>query len=422
MKKLFKRKTFLDLLGPGFITGAADDDPSGIATYSQAGAQFGMKLLWLAPLTFPLMAIVQEMCARIGIVTGRGLASNIRRTFPRPIVMFLVFMLVVANTINIGADLGAMVASILLLFPQGSFLLVLAVVTLGSLALQVFLPYHMYARYLKWLAFVLVFYALSALSVPNIDWSEVFRNTIVPHISEGAIVVIVAILGTTISPYLFFWQTSQEVEEEIDRGARSIRARILAVSDRSLSAMRIDVWIGMFFSNIVMFFIILATAVTLFRSNITEIETAGQAASALRPFVGDLSYIVFTIGIIGTGLLAVPVLAGSSAYAVSEAFKKKEGLSKKWYQATLFYAVIGLSMLIGFGMNLLSINPIHALLASAIVNALVAPFIVAAIVLLSNNRKVMGKYANNRLTSLLGWGLVALMGVAGVVAIVTLIV
>lgn len=410
MKKFIKKKIPFNLLGPGFITGAADDDPSGIATYSQAGAEFGLKLLWLAPLTFPLMAIVQEMCARIGLVTGRGLASNIRKSFPFPVVLFLTSLLVVANIINIGADLGAMVAAILLLIPFANFLALLLVVTLVSAALQIFLPYHTYAKYLKWLAFVLVFYVFSAIAVKNINWSLVLENTIFPQISSDTLFVIVAILGTTISPYLFFWQTSQEVEEEIDHGVTSIKARRLSVTPRSLTAMRIDVWVGMFFSNAIMFFIILATAVTVYTSK-GSISSASDAANALRPFVGDFSYLVFTLGIIGTGLLAVPVLAGSSAYAVCEVFKKKEGLSKKWYQAGLFYGVIIVSMVIGMVINLFGFNPIKILIWSAVLNGVVAPFILASIVTISNNKKVMGKYVNGKWTSRLGWGITIVMAI-----------
>jgi NRAMP (natural resistance-associated macrophage protein)-like metal ion transporter len=349
MKRFFSsKKNPFNLLGPGFVTGAADDDPSGITTYSQAGAQFGLQLIWLAPFTFPLMAVVQEMCARIGLVTGRGLASNIRKVFPSSIVFLLTSLLLIANTINIGADIGAMVASISLLVPNANVVFLLLLVTLLSLALQVFLPYHVYAKYLKWLAFVLIFYVFAALAT-TIDWAEVLHFTFLPHISftPEFFLILTAILGTTISPYLFFWQTSQEVEEQIDAGKNTLALRKITLTTRSLSAMRADVWVGMFFSNLIMFFIILATSVTLFKSNITDIKTAADAANALRPFVGDAAYFIFTIGIIGTGLLAIPVLAGSSAYAVSESLKKNEGLSKKWYEAKVFYMVIVASMIIG---------------------------------------------------------------------------
>ncbi len=422
-RQLKSKKNPLNLLGPGFVTGAADDDPSGIATYSQAGAQFGLRLIWLAPVTLPLMAVIQEMCARIGLVTGRGLAANIRKVFPGHIIFFLTTLLLIANTINIGADIGAMVASINLLFPQINLTFLLILVTVLSMGLQIFLPYHVYAKYLKWLAFVLIFYVFAALAT-TIDWNEVFYHLVVPQISFSPkfLLILTAILGTTISPYLFFWQTSQEVEEEIDAGASTLALRKLTLTNRSLTAMRLDVWIGMFFSNLIMFFIILATSVTLFKNNITEIATAADAANALRPFVGDAAYIIFTVGIIGTGLLAIPVLAGSSAYAVSESFKQKEGLSKKWYEAQLFYMVIVLSMIGGLIMNFLGINPMGALVWAAVVNGIVAPFILIAIILISANKKIMGKYRNNIITNVVGWIVIILMLLAAGATIISLFV
>lgn len=424
MKRFFSsKKNPFNLLGPGFVTGAADDDPSGITTYSQAGAQFGLQLIWLAPFTFPLMAVVQEMCARIGLVTGRGLASNIRKVFPSSIVFLLTSLLLIANTINIGADIGAMVASISLLVPNANVVFLLLLVTLLSLALQVFLPYHVYAKYLKWLAFVLIFYVFAALAT-TIDWAEVLHFTFLPHISftPEFFLILTAILGTTISPYLFFWQTSQEVEEQIDAGKNTLALRKITLTTRSLSAMRADVWVGMFFSNLIMFFIILATSVTLFKSNITDIKTAADAANALRPFVGDAAYFIFTIGIIGTGLLAIPVLAGSSAYAVSESLKKNEGLSKKWYEAKVFYMVIVASMIIGLSINFLGINPMSALVWSAVVNGAVAPFILVAIILISQSKKIMGKHKNNLVTTTVGWFVVAVMFVSAVGTLISLFV
>ncbi len=424
MKRFFSsKKNPFNLLGPGFVTGAADDDPSGITTYSQAGAQFGLQLIWLAPFTFPLMAVVQEMCARIGLVTGRGLASNIRKVFPSSIVFLLTSLLLIANTINIGADIGAMVASISLLVPNANVVFLLLLVTLLSLALQVFLPYHVYAKYLKWLAFVLIFYVFAALAT-TIDWAEVMHFTFLPHISftPEFFLILTAILGTTISPYLFFWQTSQEVEEQIDAGKNTLALRKITLTPRSLSAMRADVWVGMFFSNLIMFFIILATSVTLFKSNITDIKTAADAANALRPFVGDAAYFIFTIGIIGTGLLAIPVLAGSSAYAVSESLKKNEGLSKKWYEAKVFYMVIVASMIIGLSINFLGINPMSALVWSAVVNGAVAPFILVAIILISQSKKIMGKHKNNLVTTTVGLFVVAVMFVSSVGTLISLFV
>lgn len=416
------KNNLLKSLGPGFVTGAADDDPAGIATYSQTGARFGLSFLFLAPLSFPMMATVQEMCARIGIVTGRGLSANIRRVFPLPVVIFLSVLLLIANTVNIGANLGAMVAVIQLLFPVLPHLLLIVVITLLSLCLQIFLPYHTYAKYLKWLAFVLVFYIFSALSVPNINWNEVLSHTIIPSftLNKESIIMISAIFGTTISPYLFFWQTSQEVEEEIDNGKSTVKERMLAISAPKLTAMRWDVWGGMLFSNLIMFFIILATAVTLFNSDTPNIQSASDAALALKPFVGDLAYLVFSIGVLGTGLLAVPVLAGSSAYAVSEGLKKKEGLSKRWDQALVFYGVIVISMIGGLAINFVGIDPFQLLIISAVVNALVAPFILVAILLLSGNKKIMGKYRNNPISSIVGWGVVILMSLVAIATLFSL--
>jgi Mn2+/Fe2+ NRAMP family transporter len=374
-------------------------------------------------ITFTAATELPEMCARIGLVTGRGLASNIRKVFPSSIVFLLTSLLLIANTINIGADIGAMVASISLLVPNANVVFLLLLVTLLSLALQVFLPYHVYAKYLKWLAFVLIFYVFAALAT-TIDWAEVLHFTFLPHISftPEFFLILTAILGTTISPYLFFWQTSQEVEEQIDAGKNTLALRKITLTTRSLSAMRADVWVGMFFSNLIMFFIILATSVTLFKSNITDIKTAADAANALRPFVGDAAYFIFTIGIIGTGLLAIPVLAGSSAYAVSESLKKNEGLSKKWYEAKVFYMVIVASMIIGLSINFLGINPMSALVWSAVVNGAVAPFILVAIILISQSKKIMGKHKNNLVTTTVGWFVVAVMFVSAVGTLISLFV
>jgi len=413
-----KASRFWNILGPGFTTGAADDDPSGIATYSQAGAQFGLHLLWLAAFSFPLMGIVQEMCARIGIATGRGLAANIKRHFPRPVLYTLTILLVFANTLNIGADLGAMAQSTLLLFPQFRFGYVVIAFAVLSLGLQIFLSYSTYAKYLKWLALILLAYVFSSLSVKGVDWLSVIRHAFTPEIvfSKSTLLMICAILGTTISPYLFFWQTSQEIEEEIAKGETSIKKRKAAVTPHGIKNMRIDVWFGMLFSNVIMFFIITATAFTIFGQS-GSITTAADAAVALKPFVGDLAYLVFTLGIVGTGLLAIPVLAGSATYAVSESLGLKEGLNKKWFQAVPFYVILILSVLVGMSINFLQIDTIKALIYSAVLNGVVAPFILAAIVILSQNKKVMGREVNNKVTTMLGWGVVVIMTVVSIFAI-----
>lgn len=416
-----KVKHFWHSLGPGLTTGASDDDPSGIATYSQTGAQFGNQLLWLSALTFPLMAVVQEMCARIGLVTGRGLAANIRAHYSRKILYATAVLLLVANSFNIGANLGAMAEGTQLLFPQASYGLLVVVFAVVSLALQIFTPYATYARYLKYLAFVLLAYIFSAI-LAGLDWSELGRATIVPSVtwSKEQIVLICAILGTTISPYLFFWQTSQEVEERIASGQTTIASR-RGASDEEIKDMRVDVWSGMFLSNLVMFFIIAACAAVLFPQGITQINSAAQAAEALRPFAGEATFFLFSIGIIGTGLLAIPVLAGSASYALSESLGWKGGLGKTLKQAHGFYGIIIISMLIGLGMNFVGLNPIKALIYSAVLNGLIAPIVLVLIVQLSSNPRVMGARANRPLTALLGWGVVILMKLAALAALIALL-
>ncbi len=422
-KQVKKARAYWKLLGPGLTTGASDDDPSGIATYTQTGAQFGTQLLWLAPFTFPLMSVIQEMCARIGLVTGRGLAANIRLNYPRWVLYLCTFLLFGANVLNIGADIGAMAKATELLLPQINFGVFVFFFTILSLVLQIFTTYEKYARYLKWLALILLSYVLSTLSM-QLDWIDILTNTAIPTItfSKEQILIIAAILGTTISPYLFFWQTSQEVEEEILEGKTSIKLRQEETSNHELRNMRIDVWSGMFLSNLVMFFIIAAASGTLHLSGITTIETADQAASALKPIAGDQSFLLFTLGIIGTGLLAVPVLAGSASYALSESFGWKTGLSKKLSQAYAFYGVIIISMLLGLALNFLNINPMKTLIYSALANAVIAPIILILIVHLSSNKKVMGDRSNNLLTSLIGWVVVGIMFFAGSATLISLVI
>jgi len=413
-----KVRSYWKLLGPGLTTGASDDDPSGIATYSQAGARFGFQLLWLAPLTFPLMAVVQEMCARIGLVTGRGLAANIRLHFPKWVLYVCTILLLAANTFNIGADLGAMAKSTQLLFPRADFGTLIVAFAAISLSLQIFTTYEKYAKYLKWLALILLSYILSALAV-HLDWGQVLTHTIIPTLtfSKDQIMLICAVLGTTISPYLFFWQTSQEVEEEILEGKTSLRLRQEETSDTEIKNMRIDVWSGMFLSNLVMFFIIAACSATLFATGVTNISTAADAASALKPVAGEQAFLLFTLGIIGTGMLAIPVLAGSASYALSESLGWKFGLYRKLKEASAFYGVIIISTLVGVALNFVGIDPIKALIYSAVGNGLVAPVILLLIVLLASNKKLMGNRVNHPLTSGFGWLITGLMAVAGLATI-----
>jgi NRAMP (natural resistance-associated macrophage protein)-like metal ion transporter len=409
------------MLGPGLTTGASDDDPSGIATYSQIGAQFGYRFLWLSPWTFPLAAAVQEMCARIGLVTGRGLAGNIRVYFNRRILYICAMLLFIANAVNIGADLGAMAKATQLLNPRLSFGWLVVGFSALSLGLQIFTPYIRYARYLKWLALVLLAYIFSAV-LAHLNWHDVLAHTFVPHfhLDKTSIILLCAVLGTTISPYLFFWQTSQEVEEQILQGKTTLHQRRTATSDTDVRSMRIDVWSGMLLSNLVMFFIVAACGGILFAHGITKITSAAQAAEALRPFAGNATYFLFAIGILGTGLLAIPVLAGSSSYALSESFRWREGLYRPLKQAYAFYGVIIISMLVGLAMNFLGIDPIKALIYSAFLNGLVAPIILALIVIISSNKRVMGRWTNKPTTTAFGWLITGIMAAAGIGGLIAL--
>jgi NRAMP (natural resistance-associated macrophage protein)-like metal ion transporter len=416
---LKKPLNFWHNLGPGLTTGASDDDPSGIATYSQTGAKYGTQLIWLSLFTFPFMAIVQEMCARIGLVTGRGLAGNIRLHFPRWVLYSCAGLLFCANAFNIGADLGAMAKASQLIVPRLNFgWMVLAFAVVGLL-FQIFTTYQKYARYLKWLALILLAYIFSALSVPTINWFHVLKDTIIPsiHWDKEQMVIIAAILGTTISPYLFFWQTSQEVEEEILAGKTSIAQRVRETYPEDMKKMRTDVWSGMLLSNIVMFFIIAACGATLYQHGITNINTAADAAEALRPFAGDAAYVLFALGVIGTGLLAIPVLAGASSYAIAESFGWKEGLYRRLTKARAFYGIIIVSTLVGLGINFVGIDPIDALIFAAIANALVAPVVLVLIVLMAGNRKIMGKWVSGPANKFWGWLVTCVMIIAGVGAI-----
>jgi len=377
-------------------------------------------LLWLSALTFPLMAIVQEMCARIGIVTGRGLAGNIRAHFSRKVLYFVTLFLFAANAFNIGADLGAMAKGVQLLDKGLSFGLIVISFTVLCSLLQIFLPYGRYAHYLKWLALILLAYVASAI-LAHLNWSKVAHHAFIPSIrfTKDQLLLICAILGTTISPYLFFWQTSQEVEEEVLQGRTSIASR-RGGDPKEIKKMRIDIWSGMFLSNVVMFFIIAACGAILFPAGITHIKTAADAAQALRPFAGNATYWLFAAGIIGTGLLAIPVLAGSSSYAISEGLKWKEGLYRNLRQAHAFYGTIIIAMLVGLSMNFIGLDPIKALIYSAVANGIVAPLVLAPIVILSSNKKVMGDFVNKKPVTWMGWAVTGLMSVAGLAAIYSL--
>lgn len=413
-------KKFWHSLGPGLTTGAADDDPSGIGTYSQTGSKYGYQLLWLAPITFPLMAIIQEMCARIGLVTGRGLAANIKKYFPKWVLYLVATLVFAANSFNIGANLGAMAQSTQLLTPWLPFWLLVLIFVVICLFFQIFISYGKYVKYLKYLSLILLVYIITAFVIKDFPWGEVLREGLVPSLdfSKAQIILICGILGTTISPYLFFWETSQEVEDKISVGKITITDR-QKVDPEELKKMRIDVWSGMFLSNLVMFFVVAVCAATLFKNGITNIETASQAAEALQPLAGKYASLLFTLGIVGTGLLAIPILAGSASYAVSESFGWKEGLYLRFRQGIYFYSVIIFSMVIGLIMNFVGIHPMKALIYAAIANGLVAPVILIIIMLISNNQKIMNSYHNSKAIKVIGWLATALMIIAGVATIIS---
>lgn len=414
--KLFQRLTdnaTLNSLGPGLITGAADDDPSGIATYSQAGAQFGFNTLWTLVLTYPFMVGIQLVSARIGRVTGLGLAGNIRRAYPVWLLYTLVFLLLAANIVNISADIAAMGEAARLVAGVGSAHLYSFGFGLLCLVLQLFLPYSQYVRYLKWLTLGLLAYVATGFAV-HIPWGEVLARTVKPHFAftKESVAIIVAIFGTTISPYLFFWQASQEVEEiRADDDARALRITARD-APRQLARMKSDTVIGMGFSNAVAFFIMLTAAVRLGASGITNIQTSAQAAEALRPIAGDFAFWLFALGIAGTGMLAVPVLAGSAAYAVTESFGWRNGLDLKVQQARKFYGIIVLATLGGMLLDYAPIDPIEALVLSAQINGVIAVPVMAIMMLLAQNRKIMGAYTLSTRHRVLGWGGVGIMAAA----------
>ena len=395
-------RRFFSRLGPGLITGAADDDPSGISTYSVAGASFGYAPLWTALFSLPLMSAVQLMCARLGMVTGRGLAGVVRRRYARWVLWGTCGLLVVANVVNIGADLGGMAAATELVSHVSSKLWT-PVYALLIVAFLTFTDYGRIARIFKWLTLVLFSYVVAAfLAQP--DWGQTLRATFVPHLTwtRDYLATFVGILGTTISPYLFFWQASQEVEEERKQGRHTVGKR-KGATDEELRRSLIDVGTGMFFSNFVMYFIILTTAVTLHARGLTHITTAGQAAEALRPLAGEGAYWLFTLGIIGTGMLGVPVLAGSCAYAVSEAAAWRGTLSDRPSHGSKFYAVIGIAMLVGLALDFLGIDAVAMLFWSAVINGVLAPPLIVVVVLLTSDPQVMGTRVNPPILRWLGW-------------------
>ncbi|MFH0701049.1 MAG: Nramp family divalent metal transporter [Candidatus Woesearchaeota archaeon] len=423
-KKRFGRlRRFFKKIGPGFITGASDDDPSGIATYSQTGAKFGYTQSWMALFVLPFMTAIQEMCGRIGVVTGKGLAGVMKKHYSRPILYFSVILLLIANVVNIGADLGAMAASAQLLFGIPFVYLILGI-TLLSVLLEIFVSYHRYVKVLKYLCLSLLAYIIVAFVI-KIDWSQVLHSTFIPHLtfSKDYLFNIVAFLGTTISPYLFFWQTSEEVEEEVDRKAlKSMGKGIPRFNFSMLREMRYDTLFGMFFSQLVTFFIIIVTASTLGAYGITDIQTADQAAMALKPLAGNFTYLLFAIGIIGVGLLAIPVLAGSASYALAETFRQKEGLYLKFKQAHFFYGVLIIATVAGLMINFINIPPFKMLYYAAVVNGIIAPALMVMIMLISNNKEVMGNYTNSWKSNLLGWIITGVMIVCALALLVSLLV
>ena len=420
-EKVSRRRVrqFFSELGPGLITGAADDDPSGISTYSVTGASFGYVPLWTAPFSFPLMVSVQLMCARLGMVTGRGLAGVLRRNYSRWILWGACGLLIVANVVNIGADLGGMAEATEMMTGVNSLVWTPVYAALIT-SLLFSTSYRFIARAFKWLTLVLFAYVVAAfLAKP--DWSAVLRSTFVPHIewSSAYLATFVGILGTTISPYLFFWQASQEVEEERKMGRKTIGKRKGATQEE-LRKSRIDVLTGTFFSNVVMYFIILTTAATLHAHGQTNIETAQEAAEALRPLAGNGAYFLFTLGLIGTGMLGVPVLAAAAAYAIAEARAWRGTLEDRPRLAKKFYAVVAAAMLLGVGLQSMGVNAVKMLFWSAVLNGVLAPPLIVLVVLLTSSKKVMGEHVNPPLLKWLGWATAAIMAVAAVAMFATM--
>jgi len=402
---------FWKILGPGLITGASDDDPSGIATYSQAGAQFGLSTLWTAIITFPLMAAIQEMCARIGLVTSQGLTGTLKTNYSKFILYLMVLFSFPAIVMNIGADIAGMGAVGNLLFPSIHAIFFSIGFTAILLVMIIYLPYRKISSVLKYLCMVLLVYFIVPFLYKQ-NWLVILKGTFIPTIKfdKNFISIFVAILGTTISPYLFFWQATMEVED------RKLKKTIV-LNKKIMQDMKQDVDFGMLFSNLVMFFIILTTGTVLFNGGIHQINTVEQAAQALKPLAGNFAYLLFAIGVIGTGLLAIPVLSGSLSYIISETFGWEQGLDKKFHQAKAFYLVIAISLVLGLMMNYIGISPIKALIYSAILYGLTAPVLIAIILHIANNKKVMGKYTNSKLSNILGFATLLLMTFTAVIMV-----
>ncbi len=410
VKKESKLVRFWKVLGPGLITGASDDDPSGIATYSQAGAAYGLSTLWTSIIAFPLMAAIQQMCAKIGLVTSQGLTGALKKHYPRPVLYLMLLFSFPAIVMNIGADIAGMGAVGNLLFPKIEATYFSVIFTILLLFLIVYLPYQKIAATLKYLCIVLLVY----LVVPFLyhqDWLDIAKNTFIPTIqfNKNFISVLVGILGTTISPYLFFWQASMEVEE------MEHKKKHLIVNKKIIHDMKQDVDFGMSFSGVVMFFIILTTGTVLFKGGIHQIDTVEQAAAALKPLAGNFAYLLFAIGVIGTGLLAIPVLSGSLSYIITETFGWEQGLDKKFHEAKAFYIVMAISLILGLSLNYIGISPVKALIYTAILYGLTAPVLIAIILHISNNKTVMGKFTNSRTSNVLGFAALGIMTAAAVV-------
>ena len=409
---LARFKKYWHILGPGLITGASDDDPSGIATYSQAGAGFGFATLWTAIITFPLMAAVQEMCARIGLLTKEGLTGTLKKKYPKSILYLMAVFSFPAITLNIGADIQGMGAVANLLIPQIPTFAFSIIFTCLLIFFIIKFPYLKLAAALKWLCLSLLLYIAVPFLV-HADWMQVIKSTFIPtiHFNKSFFEIIVAILGTTISPYLFFWQATMEAEDTSHKQKRII------INKRLLIDMKTDIDSGMLFSNLVMFFIILTTGAVLYQAGIRQIDTVGQAAKALEPLTGKLTYLLFAVGVIGTGLLAIPVLAGSLSYILAETFNWKEGLDKKFREAKGFYITLIVSLIVGLSLEFLGISPIQALIYTAILYGLTAPVMIAIIMHICNNKEVMGKFTNKRWSNVLGSITLILMSAAAVALI-----
>ncbi|MDP3954334.1 MAG: Nramp family divalent metal transporter [bacterium] len=417
-----KLKKFWKSLGPGLITGASDDDPSGVATYSIAGAKFGLAVLWTVIFTLPFMVVIQKMAGRIGLISGKGIAGNMKKHYPRYVLVIVALLAVSQNIINIGADISGMAAAFTSLVPISPILYSLILVG-GMVAVLILVPYYKLASYLKWVAVIMFSYIVAAFFVEH-DWTEVFKRTIIPeiHWNKDYLLILVAIFGTTISPYLFFWQASEQVEEErvhVDKLIPSThphhpKHRSEVIIGREIGVMNRDIISGMFFSNIIMYFIIIMATSTLFNNGFHDVETINEIASVLRPLAGDYANLLFLIGITAAGILAIPILAGSAAYVMAETFGWKDGLGQKFGHAKQFYTIISLATALGLLVPLTGFDPVKALFYTAILHGVTAPFLIYVIIHMANNPKVIGKFGNRRYSNVLGYILFGIMTLAAV--------